>query len=370
MNEEEIAIIANKIIKHHNYGKMNPIDIGMEYGYKKDEMLKFINYIKQKKKEIEPEYVFMTNELHYSDATKVYLVRIKDYSVVKFKERDSNYRTITKKNILVEYDKYELFWYDACSEQKESHHFVTYANSEIIGVYILKSGILVKTELAKTREREVFLLYWDGNVSDKFKIDEESNPMVPRESYVYENRNGIYIFYGIRFSERIRLEGIEHIDFILGKIEKLSDKIDELDELDIWAVEVLDDEIYYYIDKKRINADTGERQYVEDAKWFMFNDKKDHIAEFKNLNDYVLCEFGIVRYKKQVSKHLVDLCFSEAYNTHYNLFNDTEFYLKDAVAIPSRNCIIGVVERDRKKFIAELDFENNRYTEIFCTESL
>lgn len=216
----------------------------------------------------------------------------------------------------------------------------------------------------------MFLLYWDGNVSDKFKIDEESNPMVPRESYVYENRNGIYIIYGIRFSERIRLEGIEHIDFILGKIEKLSDKIDELDELDIWAVEVLDDEIYYYIDKKRINADTGESQYVEDAKWFMFNDKKDHIAEFKNLNDYVLCEFGIVRYKKQVSKHLVDLCFSEAYNTHYNLFNDTEFYLKDAVAIPSRNCIIGVVERDRKKFIAELDFENNRYTEIFCTESL
>lgn len=361
MNEEEIAIIANKIIKHPNYGKMNPIDIGMEYGYKKDEMLKFINYIKQKKKEIEPEYVFMTNELHYSDATKVYLVRIKDYSVVKFKERDSNYRTITKKNILVEYDKYELFWYDACSEQKESHHFVTYANSEIIGVYILKSGILVKTELAKTREREVFLLYWDGNVSDKFKIYDVS--------YACENRNGIYIFYKYYGSELKKFVGIEHIDFILGKIEKLSDKTDELD---IWAVEVLDDEIYYYIDKKRINADTGERQYVEDAKLFNFyHREKDYIAEFKNLNDYVLCEFGIVKYKKQVSKHLVDLCFSETEsNTYSAIFDDTEFYLKDAVAIPSRNCIIGVAERDRKTLIAELDFENNRYTEIFCTESL
>lgn len=360
MNEEEFTIIANKIIKHPNYGKMNPIDIGMEYGYKKDEMLKFINYIKQKKKEIEPEYVFMTNERHYSAATKVYLVRLKDYSVVKFKERDMNYWTITKKNILVEYDEYELFWYDACSEQKESHHFVTYANSKIIKIYILKSGILVETRLDKTSEQEVFLLYWDGNVSDKFKIYDVS--------YACENRNGIYIFYKYYGSESKKFVGIEHIDFILGKIEKLSDKTDELD---IWAVEVLDDEIYYYIDKKRINADTGERQYVEDAKLFNFYYReKDYIAEFKNLNDYILCEFGIVKYKKQVSKQLVDLCFSETEcNTGSGLFNDTVFHLKDAVAIPSRNCIIGVAERDREVPIAELDLKNNRYTEMFYMES-
>ena len=66
----------------------------------------------------------------------------------------------------------------------------------------------------------------------------------------------------------------------------------------------------------------------------------------------------------------MDLCFSETEcNTGSGLFNDTVFHLKDAVAIPSRNCIIGVAERDREVPIAELDLKNNRYTEMFYMES-
>lgn len=75
MNEEKYNLIANKIINHIDYGKCNPVDIGTECGYDRDEMDKFIKYLKEKKNDEEPDYVYMDFE------GSVYEVCLRDYSL-------------------------------------------------------------------------------------------------------------------------------------------------------------------------------------------------------------------------------------------------------------------------------------------------
>lgn len=49
MEETKFNEIAGKIMRHSNYGKRNPMDIGLEYGYKKEELEKFICCLKEKR---------------------------------------------------------------------------------------------------------------------------------------------------------------------------------------------------------------------------------------------------------------------------------------------------------------------------------
>ena len=49
MYDEKYNEIAQMIITHHKYGKANPVDIGLEYGYKKEEIEEFIDQIKQQR---------------------------------------------------------------------------------------------------------------------------------------------------------------------------------------------------------------------------------------------------------------------------------------------------------------------------------
>lgn len=336
MEETRIDEIANKIITHPSYGKKNPIDIGIEYGYSKTELEEFISCLKEKKNELDPKYGYF---VLYG---RLYLIDLKSFKQKKIKDVTYSYKI--KRDIFVEYNEKTVNWSFANSGRRGTKIL----DCNISKVFILNSGILVIDE-----NKDTFLIYWNGSISHKIKIDENSAIV----SLVFEDKNGIYLY-------KTGLDGLN------DEIEKINFKFDRIDtilplekDFCVGAIGVKNEELYYYMDKKYcVNAMTGEKILCE---WENENQIEIHGArEMIVLDDYIICEYGVIKQKKKISKEILGYFIKEEREISLGNLNMLHGNIEPIMVLPSKNCIIGVCSFGIWKGIIKIDFEQNSCTVI------
>lgn len=341
MEETKFNEIAGKIMRHSNYGKRNPMDIGLEYGYKKEELEKFICCLKEKKNDIEPEYVYMVLE------DKLCEVNLNNFTVQEVKSVSSIDRYKIRKDIFVEYTEWSVNWYRAHSADKGCKTF-----NHITEVHIVRSGILV------SNGNEICLLYWNGDVSPKFSLPMDINQF----SIAIEDKNGIYLG-----RTRSYITSIQRIN---SKFDKIDIILDAKEEKHVSAVGIEQGELYYYtIDKYRVNAATGEKCKVN---YKTKNAVGTSITENLVLDDYIICRDSVMERNRMTAEEkygLFDFIGKITSSIYYlGVWNEEEFNLKQAVAVPSKNWIVGVRKIGGKERIARVDLNENTYAVAYGSE--
>lgn len=194
--------IMKEICNHKDFGKRNPVDIGMECGYGEDEVLKMLNYLSEKvessenESDLQKKYYFL-----FSRKEKYYIVSvdIDNWSTQVVEEvKDYNYIGTLfqiKKNIFARVDfndRKTIKWENL--ETKEHGEFFT--NEDIKKLLVIEYGIVAATS------DQMILFKYDGTSIEK-DIETYADLLIEEERKIYSISRSLGYFYV--FSEDLEI---------------------------------------------------------------------------------------------------------------------------------------------------------------------
>ena len=184
--------ILQKIMKHKDYTKRNPLDIGMELGYTQEDIFEALSIqeIEEDEKE-QKEYFVLQNGYVVS-------VNLLNRNVTLVKKIDENSNAIIKNGILVWDDSKDgysfgvktLFWenlntgehgkYVLPEECEQQSRLFFRISKDIDRFFVLKDGILIKSN------QEYYKVYYTGKVIKK-ELDYfyKADLVLEKDDYMY-----------------------------------------------------------------------------------------------------------------------------------------------------------------------------------------
>lgn len=207
------ARMMNEISKHKDFGKRNPVDIGVECGYGEEDVLEMFNYLAERSEisdgELDPQkkyyFLFARKENFY-----IVSVNIDDWSTQVVEEvKDYSYIGTLfqiKKNIFARVDfndKKTIKWENL--ETKEQGKFFT--NDDIKKMLLVECGIIATTS------DQIILFKYDGTKVEK-NIATYADILIEEEKKIYSLSKWLGYFYV--FSENLELLKEMKYDFPYG----------------------------------------------------------------------------------------------------------------------------------------------------------
>ena len=333
--ESKYDEIIGKVISDEFYGKKNPVDIAMYYGYSKQDAEDLMAYLKNIKSFYEPDIAY------FEASGSIYSV---DVNTLKCEKLHASYCI---DDFAIKSIKYNLYcWYKPHSKvlnwkilDSEKNILFCEFDNEIENCFITKNYIVVCTK-NHMEKYEIHILNYSGKYEFKMNYDEYDQVLE-----VEENDNGVYVF--ISKTQRNNT-GIIKIEKSLKKYNVLlSASGKEARHIPFFIVNK--DVVLYYYEEKIYDADSGKEcggnaDIIEKLKLIDNNIKKRFSSTCVLYDDIIFTPAGVPLYGN-INIYSRYYLYSDEYRTNFSdIYGRNINYntLKQIVLIPSGNMILGV----------------------------